>query len=268
MQYKTIILEKRDGMAILAFNRPETLNAWNDEMSREAADAINEIDKDENTRVLIVTGAGRGFSSGLDVREELTGIAEGAPVTIFERIMQGKPSVVTIGLQLRSMDKPVIGAINGIAAGAGFAIALACDLRIASEKAQFSMAFVLRGLIPDSGGTFFLPKLIGSAKACELVFTGDMINASEAEGIGLVNKVVPHEKLMEATEELANKLLKRPPIALKYAKRAIYKGLVEVDVASHLDYEIALNRMCTHTEDFKEAVKAFLEKREPIFKGK
>ncbi len=267
MQYKTIILEKMEGMATLTLNRPETLNAWNDDMAREAADAISEIGRDESTRVLIVTGAGRGFSSGLDVKDELAGIAEGASGTIFERIMQGKPSVVTIGLQLRGVDKPVIGAINGIAAGAGFAIALACDLRIASEKAQFSMAFILRGLMPDSGGTFFLPKLIGSAKACELIFTGDTISASEAEQIGLVNKVVPHEKLMEATEELANKLLKRPPIALKYAKRAIYKGLVEVDLASHLDYELALNRMCTHTEDFKEAVKAFLEKREPVFKG-
>jgi len=268
MQYKSIILQKRGGIATLTFNRPETLNAWNDEMSREATDAINEIGRDENTRVLIVTGAGRGFSSGLDVREELTGIAEGASVTIFERIMQGKPSVVTIGLQLRIMDKPVIGAINGMAAGAGFAIALACDLRIASERAQFSMAFILRGLMPDTGGTFFLPKLVGSAKACELIFTGDMIDANEAERIGLVNRVVPHEKLMGATEELANKFLKRPPIALKYAKRAIYKGLNEVDLASHLDYELALNRMCTHTEDFREAVRAFVEKREPVFKGK
>jgi 2-(1,2-epoxy-1,2-dihydrophenyl)acetyl-CoA isomerase len=268
MQYKTIILEKKNGIATLTLNRPETLNAWNDEMSGEATDAINEIDEDENTKVLIVTGAGRGFSSGLDVREELTRIAEGASVTIFERIMQGKPSVVTMPLQLRRMDKPIIGAINGIAAGAGFAIALACDLRIASERAQFSMAFILRGLIPDTGGTFFLSKLVGSAKACELILTGDTINANEAERIGLVNKVVPQEKLMEATEELANKLVKRAPIALKYAKRAIYKGLTEVDLASHIDYELALNRMCTHTEDFKEAVKAFLEKREPVFKGK
>ena len=267
MQYKTIILEKRNGIATLTLNRPETLNAWNDEMSGEAADAISEIDKDENTRVLIVTGEGRGFSSGFDVRE-LARATEEASGTISEQMMQYEPSVVNIGLQLRRMDKPVIGAINGIAAGVGFVIALACDLRIASERAQFSMVFILRGLIPDCGGTFLLPKLIGSAKASELIFTGDVINADEAERIGLVNKVVPHEKLAEATEELANKLLKRPPIALKYAKRAVYKGLIEVDLASHIDYEIALNRICTHTEDFREAVKAFLEKRQPVFKGK
>jgi enoyl-CoA hydratase/carnithine racemase len=278
MGYKTIIVEKRSGMAILTFNRPETLNAMNVDMSEETADAIDEISRDESTRVIIITGAGKGFCSGADVREELARIAdmqeelgettEGGPGTIFERIMQGKPTILTIPPRLRSMDKPVIGAINGIAAGGGFSIALACDLRIASEKAKFSMAFILRGLIPDCGGTFFLPKLIGSARACELVFTGDIIDANEAERIGLVNNIVPHEKLMESAEELANKLLKRPPIAVKYSKRAIYKGLVEVDLASHLDYEIALNRMCTDSEDFKEAVRSFLEKRESVFKGK
>jgi len=268
MAYKTIILEKKNGVATLFLNRPETLNAWNAEMSEETTDAINEIGKDENTKVLIVTGAGRGFSSGADVRQELAKVAEGASGSVFERIMQGKPSIVTIVLQLRRLDKPVIGAINGIAAGAGFSVALACDLRIASERAQFSMAFILRGLIPDCGGTFFLPKLIGSARACELIFTGDMIDAKEAERIGLVNKVVPHEELMRATEELANKLVKRPSIALKYAKRAIYKGLAEGDLPSHLDYEVSLNRMCMDTEDFKEGVRAFLEKREPIFKGR
>ena len=165
MAYKTIILEKKNGVATLFLNRPETLNAWNSEMTEEASDAINEIGKDENTKVLIITGAGRGFSSGADVRQELAKVAEGASGTIFERIIQGKPSIVTIALQLRRMDKPVIGAINGIAVGAGFSVALACDLRIASERAQFSMAFILRGLIPDCGGTFFLPKLVGSARA-------------------------------------------------------------------------------------------------------
>ena len=267
MQQRTIIVEKRNGLAILTLNRPETLNAWNDEMSREATDAISEINGDENTKVLVITGAGRGFSSGADVREELakTPATSGAP---SEGMTQDMPSFVNIPLQFRRMDKPVIGAINGMAAGAGLSIALACDIRIASEQAQFSMVFVLRGLVPDCGGTFLLPQLIGSAKACELAFTGQTINANEAEQIGLVNKVVPHEKLIEATEELANELIKRPPIALKHTKQAIYKGLTEVDLASHIDYELSLNRMCAHTEDFEEAVKAFLEKREPVFKGK
>ena len=268
MQYKTIILEKKNGIAILTLNRPETLNAWNAEMSEETANAIDEISKDENTRVLVITGSGRGFSSGADVRQELAKMAEGASETSFQRMVQGKPNISTIALLLRRLDKPVIGAINGVAIGAGFSIALACDLRIASEKAKFSMAFIMRGVIPDCGGTFFLPKLIGSAKACELSFTGDMIDAKEAERLGLVNKVVPHEVLMKATEELANKLLNRPPIALKYAKRAIYKGLTEVDLPSHIDYEIAINRICTDTEDFKEGVTSFLEKREAIFKGR
>ena len=166
------------------------------------------------------------------------------------------------------MDKPVIGAINGIALGAGLSVATACDLRIASERAQFCMAFILRGLVPDCGGTFFFPKLIGSAKACELSLTGDTIDAKEAERIGLVNKVVPHEELMKVTEELATKLVNRPPIAIRYAKRAIYRGLTEADLSSHLDYEVSLNSMCNNTEDFKEGVRSFLEKREPVFKGR
>ena len=268
MQYKTIILEKKNGMAILTLNRPETLNSWSDEMSREATDAINEIGKDENTRVVILTGAGRGFSSGIDVGVELKKIIERLPDTFFDRVMQGKPTIVSIASQLRSMDKPVIAAINGTAAGAGFSIALACDLRIASETAKFSMAFILRGLIPDCGGTFFLPKLIGSAKACELIFTGDTIDAAEAARIGLVNRVVPQEKLMEAAEELANKLIQRPPIALRYAKRAVYEELTDVNLASRLDYEISIDRMLMDTEDCREGVRAFLEKREAKFKGR
>ena len=267
MQYKTIILGKKDGIVTLTFNRPETLNAFNAEMMEETAEAINEIARDGNARVIIVTGAGKGFSSGADVRG-IEKTAEGAQGTPFERVILGKPTISTIALLLRRIDKPVIAAINGITAGAGFSVALACDLRIASENAKFSMAFIRRGLIPDCGGTSLLPKLIGSAKACELIFTGDTIDAMEAERIGLVNKVVPHEELMKVTEEMANKLIKRPPITLKYAKRAIYKGLVEADLPSHADYEAATNRICMDTEDFKEGIKAFLEKREPIFKGK
>jgi 2-(1,2-epoxy-1,2-dihydrophenyl)acetyl-CoA isomerase len=268
MHYETISVEKRDGIAILTFNRPATKNAWNAEMQEETTNAIEEINKDENARVLIITGAGRGFSIGADVKDELSRVVEGASETIFKRITYGCPSLLNIMLQLRKMDKPVIGAINGIAAGGGLSVALACDIRIASEKAWFCAAFILRGLIPDAGCSFFLPKLIGSAKACELAFTGDIIDAKEAERIGLVNKVVPHKELMQSTEELAAKLVKRPPIALKYSKRAIYKGLAETDLPSHLDYEVSLNRMCSDTEDFKEGVMAFLEKREPTFKGR
>ena len=268
MQYKTVIVEKKNGVATLIFNRPETLNAFNGEMQEETSEAISELGRDEETKVIIITGAGRSFSSGVDVRQELARVAEGASGAVFENIIQGKPNIISAVLQLRRMDKPIIAAINGIAMGAGMCVALASDLRIASERAQFSMAFILRGIIPDVGGTFLLPKLIGSGKACELMFTGDMIDVREAEQIGLVNKVVPHEELMKVTEELANKLTKRPPVALKYAKRAIYKGLSEADLASHLDYEVAINRICMDTEDFKEGVKAFLEKREPVFKGR
>ena len=268
MGYNTIRVERKNGIITLTFNRPDTLNAWNPEMSEEAVAALDDITGDETAKVIIVTGAGRGFSSGADVKEDLSQMVEGVSGAGITRILRGKASVLDVAIQLRRMDKPVIGAINGVAAGAGFGIALACDLRIASEKARFSMAFIMRGLVPDTGSSLFLPKLVGSAKACELCFTGDIIDAGEAERLGLVNRVVPHEKLMESAEELAHKLVKRPPIALKYTKRAIYKGLIETDLPSHLDYEVSLNNMCFATEDFKEGVNAFLEKREPEFKGR
>jgi len=264
MHYRTLALEKKNGIAILTLNRPETLNAINLDMSEEIADVINELSHEAATQVVVITGAGNGFCSGIDVRELLTRTAQGGAETTFEGVMQGKSTVLSVPVQLRSMGKPVIGAINGIAAGSGFSIALACDVRIAAERAKFSMAFILRGLIPDCGGTFFLPKLIGSARACELVFTGDTIDAEEAKRLGLVNSVVPQEKLMEAAEELADKILRRPATAPKYAKRAVYKGLTESDLSSHLDYEIAINRMCTDSDDFKEAVKSFLEKKGTI----
>ncbi len=266
MQQKTIIVEKRNGLAILTLNRPETLNAWNDEMSREATAAINEIGEDENTKVFVITGAGRGFSSGADVGDELAkGLATSEEPS--EGIMQDMPDFVNIPLQVRRMGKPVISAINGIAAGAGLSIALACDLRIASERAQFAMVFVLRGLIPDCGGTFFLPKLIGSAKACELIFIGDKIDADEAQRIGLVSKVVPNDELMVVTKDLATRIAKGPPIAIGFAKRAIYKG-IEGDLVSQLEFETYAQGICFQTEDHHEAGKAFMEKREAKFRGR
>ena len=269
MGYKTIILEREAGVAILTFNRPEKLNAWSIDLVDEMSDAIDEVSKDNNTKALIITGAGRGFCSGGDVQDELKNNPDGSIGAGFERVLQGgKATPLNVIPQLHGMQKPVIAAINGVAAGAGFSCALACDLRIASEKAKFSAVFILRGLVPDAGMTYFLPKLVGAGKAYELVFTGEMIDAREAERIGLVNKVVPHGELMKTAEELAVKLAKRPPLALRYAKRAISKGLTEVDLASHLDYEAVLNGLCWATEDFKEGVKAYLEKREPIFKGK
>ena len=261
MTYQKLIVEREENIATLTLNRPERLNALNLELIAEAISALEEVTVDEGIKALIITGAGRSFCAGGDVREALGMTVEGVST-------RGFADVVHIAFKLRNMNKPVIAAINGIAYGAGFSLALACDIRIASEDGQFSMPFILRGVIPDLGGTFFLPKIVGTAKACELILTGDTIDAAEAERLGLVNKIVPHDELMKEAKNLANWLGKGPPIAMASAKRAVYRGFTEADLAGHMDYEICLSRLCVGTEDFKEGVTAFLEKRRPTFKGR
>jgi len=269
MSYKTVILEKEDGIAVLTLNRPETLNAWNAEMQTEGVAALEEVDGDDAVKVLIITGAGKGFSSGADVRQELS-LTGKTPwmETVTGRIVSGKPTVVAVMLKIANLGKPVMAAVNGEAAGAGFALALACDMRIASEEARFNMSFLRRGLIPDCGATYFLPRLVGLGHASIVVFSGDTIDAKEAERIGIADRVVPHTDLMKATKDLATKMAKNPPIAVRLAKKALHQGLIEPDLASHLNYEIYANSVLMNTEDFKEGVNSFLEKREPTFKGK
>lgn len=264
MDYETILVEKSDGVATITLNRPQTLNAWDRQMGLEVTDALEDIRGDMDTRVVIMTGAGRGFSSGADVAH-LAQVAEHR--SHLGNLTNREASIVSVALQMRRLEKPVIGAINGVTAGGGFGIALACDLRIASEKAQFSQVFVRRGLVPDVGSTFFLPKLIGVEKALELIFTGDLISAQEAVEIGLVSRVFPHDDLMPETMKLAKRLATGPPIAMGLAKRAVYQGLESNDLPSHLDLELSFNSLCFFTEDFREGVKSFLEKRPPEFKG-
>ena len=267
MSYNTIILTKEEGVATLTLNRPDTLNAWNDEMGTESLQAMEEIRQDNDVRVLILTGAGRGFSSGAD----LTAMGQrqpGAPAKPGRVTLSTLPGVLTLAGELRSLDRPTIAAVNGVAAGAGFGIALACDIRIASDQARFSQIFVKRGLIPDAGSTYFLTKLVGTAKACELMYTGDMINAAEAERLGIVNKVVPHDELMNETMALAKRIASGPPLTIELIKRAIYKGFTENDVWHQIHYEWHLQSLAIATEDFKEGVMSFLEKRDPKFMGR
>jgi 2-(1,2-epoxy-1,2-dihydrophenyl)acetyl-CoA isomerase len=273
MSYNTIILTKEEGVATLTLNRPDTLNAWNEEMSTEALHAMEEIRRDNEVRVLILTGAGRGFSSGAD----LTAIGSmgslgqrqpEAPTKLDRVTLSTLPGVMTLSYELRSLDRPTIAAVNGVAAGGGFGMALACDIRIASDKASFSQIFVKRGMVPDCGSTYFLTKLVGTAKACELMYTGDMTNAAEAERLGIVNKVVPHDELMNETMALAKRIASKPPLTIELIKRAIYKGLTENDLWHQIHYEWHLQSLAIATEDFKEGVMSFLEKREPKFMGR
>ena len=264
MDYETILMEKSDGVATITLNRPQTLNAWDQQMGLEVTAALDDIRGDSDARVVIMTGAGRGFSSGADMAH-LAQVAEHR--SHLGSLTNREASIVSVALQMRRLEKPVIGAINGVTAGGGFGIALACDLRIASDKAQFSQVFVRRGLVPDVGSTFFLPKLIGVEKALELIFTGDLISAQEAVEIGLVSRVFPHDDLMAETMKLAKKLATGPPIAMGLAKRAVYQGMESSDLPSHLDLELSFNSLCFFTEDFREGVKSFMEKRPPEFKG-
>lgn len=261
--YESIIFETQDSVALLKLNRPEKLNAFGGAIRDEILDLLGKIATDENIRVLVVTGEGRGFSAGGDI-DHLKQLRE-------NRDEQGFRSVLSKGQQItrsmRALPKPVIAAVNGPCAGAGFSFALGCDIRIASDLATFGPSFALIGLHPDWGGSWFLPKLIGSAKACELVFTGSMVPAAEAEKIGLVNRVVPHEELMPTTMDLARHISKNPPGVLRLAKESIYRSL-STDLETAFARETQAQIECFYSEDFLEGVTAFKEKRKPQFRGR
>ena len=254
LTFKKIIVEKEGGVAKITLNRPEVLNALDTEIVNELKTAIKNIGEDESVRAVVITGAGRGFCSGADLS------ASGDVVT-------GLSEIHTIIKGITNMEKPVIALINGAVAGAGLDLAMACDIRIASEKAKLSEIFVKRGLLPDCGGTYFLPRLVGLSKAKELIFTGEIIDAKEAERIGLVNKVVSAEEFESTGMELARKLAKGPTLAIGKAKIAI-----NMAVESNLDSALkdAFNAMSfiLGTEDALEGIMAFVEKRDPEFKGK
>ncbi len=270
MTYETITLEIKNGVAILTLNRPEVMNAWNPQMAKEASDAVGKMDSDDEVKVVIITGAGRAFSSGADVGR-LRETAEGkVPFleTTAGTVLAGRTSLLTAVENIRKLSKPVIAAVHGIAAGAGLSVALACDIRIAADDARFTMAFVKRGLIPDLGGTYLLPRLVGPGIAAKLIFTGDVIDAKEAARIGMVDELVPSDEVLAKAKELAQQIAQNPPLAVRMAKKALYKGMNEPDLRSQMDYEIFVQGGLMRTEDFQEGVASFFEKREPEFKGK
>jgi 2-(1,2-epoxy-1,2-dihydrophenyl)acetyl-CoA isomerase len=252
---------KKDGIATITFNRPEKLNAVTEAMRTEVHRIATELRSDDDAKVLILTGAGEAFSSGADA-SELTADYSGP---IEPHIL--KRPLGWWALPVRYFPKPTIAAIPGIAAGTTFSLALACDFRIASEKARFSMVFVKRGLVPDNGATYYLPRMIGTSKALEMMLLGDTIDAAQAEKLGLVNKVVPHQDLMKTTMELARRIAGGPSVAIDLIKKGVYKG-VTGDLEGQLDFETLAQRICFQTEDFKEGITSFLEKRPPRFKGR
>jgi 2-(1,2-epoxy-1,2-dihydrophenyl)acetyl-CoA isomerase len=263
MSWEHILLDKSDRIATITLNRPEKMNAFGGLMRQELLEVLEDVARDPEIRVAIITGAGKAFCVGGDVTEFVSGSQQALVKDIpSERHAMGKAV-----LAINTMEKPVIASVNGAAAGGGCNLALSCDMIIAGEKARFGQVFTRRGLHPDWGGIYFLPRLVGYAKAAELIFTGEVIGAEEAFRIGMVNKLVPQEELMSATRELAERIAKNAPLPIAFAKRGL-QNFQKWDLAQAVDYESYTLEVLMKSEDVMEGFTAFLEKREPEFKGR
>lgn len=252
------------GIATITMNRPDALNALDEDLSAALIDAIARAGSDLAVRCVVITGTGRAFSSGADLQEAKRRIEEGGNLSPGE-ILRTRYNPIVLGIV--EMEKPVIAAVNGVAAGAGLSVALACDLRIASDQARFMQAFVKIGLVPDAGSNHFLPRLIGYAKALELSMTGDIIDAETALQLGLVNRVVPHDELMKQAREWAEPFATGPTRAYGLIKKAMRFGATN-DLTPTLDYEPELQDQAALTRDANEGIRAFLEKRAATYEGR
>jgi len=269
MSYEQILYEIKDSVAVITLNRPEVLNAWTPQMGQEICDALESSNKNDEVGAILVTGAGRGFCSGADMRlfDQITkGLQEAEdPIAALRKRREElfrAPDLIKLALK----SKPIIGAINGPAVGVGLTMTLPWDIRLASENARFSMAFVRLGLIPEAGSTFFLSRLVGFSKACELVYSARFFDAKEALEIGLVSRVLPQEKLMPTALEMARDFCERPPTALQLAKELMVKGAFFHGLEEASSLEDVYFLLCQASPEHREAVRAFLEKRKPDFK--
>ena len=266
MNYETILLTKENGVATLTLNRPERRNAVSMEMYEELGKVTAELSIDDSVNVLVITGAGGAFCAGADQAKKKEGEeAHDMGIGGLFNAMRRKGNRVI--QNITEMNKPTIAAVDGAAVGWGFSLAMACDMIIASDKAKFGCAFVNIGLHPDGGAIYFLPRLVGTPKACEMIFTGRIVGAEEADKVGLVTRVVPQDQLMVATQELAQKIAGGPSMAISLSKITLYQGLVS-DLSTVLEAESRAQLACVFSEDHKEGVAAFREKRKPNFKGK
>ncbi|WP_352418137.1 short-chain-enoyl-CoA hydratase [Proteiniborus sp.] len=257
MNFSNLLLRKEGNICLLSINRPNALNALTTEVLKELRDAIEVVENDQDIYVLIITGEGKSFVAGADIVEMKDKNAEEART--FAKLG------IEVFRKLELMEKPVIAAVNGFALGGGCELAMSCDIRIAGEKAKFGQPEVGLGITPGFAGTQRLSRLVGMAKAKELIFTADIINAQEAEKIGLVNKVVSQEELLDIAIEMAKKIASKGQIAVRYSKAAINRGL-ETDIETGMAIERDLFGLCFATEDQKEGMNAFVEKRSPQFK--
>lgn len=268
MPYETMLYEVDQGVARITLNRPEVLNAISSQMIEELQAVLNTVHDDDAVRAVVLTGAGRGFCSGADLKaRQRVQPSETSPDANDLGVQRLRRTLNPLILAIRTIEKPFLAAVNGVAAGAGCNLALACDIVLASDMARFGNVFTRIGLIPDCGGHFFLPGLIGFHKAAELMFTGDIIDAHEAERIGLINRVVPQAELTKQARELAERLARGPTRAIGLCKRTLNLG-ISADLASVLDAEAEGQAVARQTEDHWEGVQAFLEKRSARFLGK
>lgn len=258
--FESVLTAAEGGVLTITLNRPEILNAINHQLAADLGEAVRFAERVPHVRCVVLTGAGRGFCSGQDLRDRA-----GVDGLSYDEAIRHRYNPII--LRIRSMEKPVIAAVNGVAAGAGCNLALAADLRIASDRASFIQSFSRVGLIPDSGGTFTLPRLVGLAKAFELAYTAEPVSAAEALRLGLVNRVVPHDALMPAVIDLARRLAEGPTRAFGLTKRALNYALTS-SLEAALDYEAYLQAVAGRTADHHEGMAAFTEKRPPRFEGR
>jgi len=262
--YETVDLLIEDSVAQITLNRPERLNAWNAQLGDELRDAILKDAADPSVRAVLITGAGRGFSSGADLKDMLERGASGEEVPDVGDLLRKRYHPIITGI--RELPKPVVAAVNGPAVGIGCSLALACDLVWAAESAIFGLAFVNIGLIPDGGSTFLVPAAVGKARALEMALLGEPVPASQAHEWGLVNRVVPDGKLMEETRSLVARLAAGPTLSYANSKRALNNSLFKI-MEEQLDLEAEIQSEMAGTSDFTEGVRAFVEKREAAFSG-
>jgi enoyl-CoA hydratase/carnithine racemase len=263
-EYACLLYTVTNGIATLTLNRPERLNALGGTLREDLHDAMLRATTDPLVRAIVLTGAGRGFCSGGDVKAMDEARHARAERPVLDRVAPLRDRVL---LAMRDAPQPIIAAVNGAAAGAGMNLALGCDIRLASTAARFGQTFVKRGLHPDWGGTYFLPRHVGMAKACELIFTGEMVDAAEALRLGLVSAVYPPDELLPAAYELAGKIAAGPPLAIRLAKRALYHNQ-GADLRAALEFETFAQNVCAETEDAREGIRAFVEKRPARFQGR
>lgn len=258
MAFETIVYEVANQVAWIRLNRPDKLNAFTAQMNHEIKDGIKMASKDDNVRCVVITGEGRAFCSGQDLSE----VEEGSNLGDVLR-----KNYVPMVKEMKKCEKPIVAAVNGVAAGAGFSLALACDFRLMSEKASFMNAFVHVGLIPDSGNLYFLTRLVGEARAMEISVLGEKIGADRAFGLGLANKVIPEQDFVTEVEAFANRLANSPTKAIGLMKKYIQLAS-KLTLDEYLEKEAEGQTIAGFTEDHREGIKAFLQKRKPKFSGK